>query len=78
MVSFILKEILIIVFKPKRLNLKAFECFEFGRVAYNKKDNHNTIRWMKEALNQLEFEKGNATVSEVEILDYLSYACFEV
>ena len=58
--------------------IKAFECFEFGRIAYNKNDYYHTIRWMNEALKQLEFEVNNATIDEVEVLDYLSYATFQV
>ena len=33
---------------------------------------------MNEALKQLEFEVNNATIDEVEVLDYLSYATFQV
>ena len=60
--------------------LSAFECYEFGRVAYEHQDYYHTIRWMNEALAQLEIEKADLelkakpTASEIDILDYLSFA----
>ncbi len=56
----------------------AFECFEFGRVAYEESDYYHTIRWMNEALIQHEIEGKNSTANKVDILDYLSFANSQV
>lgn len=54
--------------------LNSFECFELGRVAYEKSDWYHTIRWMSEALELIEKEKNNTNVDKFSVLDYLSFS----
>jgi len=59
------------------------DCIDVGRITYNKADFYHTVVWMEHALQQLEREKPNMTESyynrtQALILDFLSYATFEV
>ena len=58
--------------------LNSFECFELGRVAYEKSDWYHTIRWMSEALELIEKEKNNTNVDKFSVLDYLSFSTAKV
>lgn len=63
------------------LKIKAFECFELGRIAYENSDFYHTILWMNEALERINKENVNFSksgVDKVAILDYLSYALAKV
>lgn len=57
---------------------KAFECFEFGRVAYEENDFYHAIRWLNDALEQVEFEGNQPSVSKTVIIDLLAFAHFKV
>lgn len=58
--------------------LNAFECFEFGRIAYESSDWYHTMRWMTEALDLVEKEGANATISRFAVIDYLSFSTARV
>ena len=51
---------------------QAFECFELGRVAYEKNDYYHSNKWLKEALEQAKIGKDADNELNVEILYYLS------
>lgn len=48
-----------------------------GRTAYNDGDYYHTVLWMQQALKQHDAGE-KATVTKAEILDYLSYAVFQL
>ncbi|XP_077183006.1 prolyl 4-hydroxylase subunit alpha-2 isoform X2 [Paroedura picta] len=53
------------------------DCFGMGKTAYNDGDYYHTVLWMQQALKQHDSSE-EATISKVEILDYLSYAVFQL
>ncbi|XP_060096478.1 prolyl 4-hydroxylase subunit alpha-2 isoform X2 [Heteronotia binoei] len=53
------------------------DCFGMGKTAYNDGDYYHTVLWMQQALKQHDSGE-EATISKVEILDYLSYAVFQL
>ncbi|XP_013402652.1 prolyl 4-hydroxylase subunit alpha-1 [Lingula anatina] len=56
--------------------LSAFDCFYFGKYAYNQSDYYHTLLWMQEALNRLPFEP-DSPIDRITILDYLTFATFK-
>jgi len=60
----------------KYLFIKAFECFELGRIAYHENDFYHTVIWMTEALELLKLEK-DASLKK-DILDYLAISTYKV
>ena len=67
------------------LNKKAFECFEFGRVALEENDTYHAMRWLSEAFDlvQLEIDEETGTNDEllktyIDITYYLSIATARV
>ena len=63
---------------PSR-SLTAFECFEFGRVAYDNKDYYHTVIWMSEAYELYINNEGVNSESELSnVLDYLAFATAQV
>jgi hypothetical protein len=46
-------------------------------VAYNDEDYYHTASWMSEAMNKLEKEE-NKTMNKSDIIDYLSFALYQV
>lgn len=56
--------------------MSAHDCFELGRQAYNAEDYYHTVQWMEESLARFRKEK-KPTVSERDVLDYLSYALYQ-
>uniref|UniRef100_A0A8D2Q587 procollagen-proline 4-dioxygenase n=1 Tax=Varanus komodoensis TaxID=61221 RepID=A0A8D2Q587_VARKO len=53
------------------------DCFGMGKTAYNDGDYYHTVLWMQQALKQ--HDDGEETlVTKAEILDYLSYAIFQL
>ncbi|KAJ8318338.1 hypothetical protein KUTeg_003429 [Tegillarca granosa] len=57
--------------------LSAQDCFEVGRIAYNRNDYYHTTLWMEQTMGRLEEEK-NKTVAKKDILDYLSFSHYKV
>jgi hypothetical protein len=58
---------------------KAFECFEFGRIAYNQKDYLKTCKWMRQALRLIETSENDTSLAkEEEILDFYAYSASKV
>ena len=58
---------------------KAFECFEFGRIAYNQNDYLKTCKWMRQALNLMETSNNDSSLAkEEEILDFYAYSASKV
>lgn len=58
---------------------KAFECFEFGRIAYNQKDFFKVCKWMKQALHLVETNDYDPRlVKEEDILDYYAFSAAQV
>ena len=55
----------------------ADDCFELGKIAYNKDDFYHCIMWMYEALNSNTISDEN-TVPRAKIFDYLSFALYKV
>lgn len=53
------------------------DCFGMGKTAYSDGDYYHTVLWMEQALKQHD-EGEETTVTKVEILDYLSYAIFQL
>lgn len=53
------------------------DCFGMGKTAYNEGDYYHTVLWMQQSLKQHD-EGEDATITKVEILDYLSYAVFQL
>ncbi|XP_030429414.1 prolyl 4-hydroxylase subunit alpha-2 isoform X2 [Gopherus evgoodei] len=60
-----------------RSSLTVDDCFGMGKTAYNEGDYYHTVLWMQQALKQHD-EGEDATITKVEILDYLSYAVFQL
>ncbi|XP_001371555.2 prolyl 4-hydroxylase subunit alpha-2 [Monodelphis domestica] len=60
-----------------RTTLSADDTFGMGKIAYNNGDYYHTVLWMQQALKQHDAGE-DATTSKVEILDYLSYAVFQL
>uniref|UniRef100_A0A1I7Y5P8 procollagen-proline 4-dioxygenase n=1 Tax=Steinernema glaseri TaxID=37863 RepID=A0A1I7Y5P8_9BILA len=56
--------------------LNAHDCYEIGRVAYNKHQFLHSLHWMEEALRLLELESP-PSVQRSEILEYLAYAHYK-
>ena len=69
-----------LIFNVKRNNLSVFECFEFGRIAYEENDFYHSVRWMTEALELSDKEEDSETArtQRASILDYLSYVTAKV
>lgn len=60
-----------------RSTLTVDDCFGMGKTAYNDGDYYHTVLWMQQALKQ--HDNGEqTTISKVDILDYLSYAVFQL
>ncbi|ELU02830.1 hypothetical protein CAPTEDRAFT_137611, partial [Capitella teleta] len=60
-------------------NMTAGDCFELGRQAYNYEDYYHTLHWMQVALDLLNGEeKKNPTTDKAEVLDFMSFATFQV
>ncbi|XP_058917808.1 prolyl 4-hydroxylase subunit alpha-2 isoform X3 [Kogia breviceps] len=57
--------------------LSADDCFGMGRSAYNEGDYYHTVLWMEQVLKQLDAGE-EATTSKAQVLDYLSYAVFQL
>lgn len=57
--------------------LSVDDCFGMGRSAYNEGDYYHTVLWMEQVLKQLDAGE-EATTAKVEVLDYLSYAVFQL
>ncbi|XP_027704972.1 prolyl 4-hydroxylase subunit alpha-2 isoform X4 [Vombatus ursinus] len=60
-----------------RSTLSADDSFGMGKTAYNDGDYYHTVLWMQQALKQHD-DGEDATTSKAEILDYLSYAVFQL
>ncbi|XP_069508611.1 prolyl 4-hydroxylase subunit alpha-2 isoform X2 [Ambystoma mexicanum] len=58
-------------------SLTADDCFGMGKTAYNDGDYYHTVLWMQQTLKQLD-EGEDAIHSKVDVLDYLSYAVFQL
>lgn len=56
--------------------LTAQDCFDLGRVAYNREDYYHTVQWMLEAMDRLNRETP-PTMEEWEILEYLSFSLYQ-
>lgn len=54
------------------------DCYQFGVLAHNEKDYYHTVIWMQQALDMLNLGEDNSTASKTEVLDYLSYAMYNV
>ncbi|ETE71351.1 Prolyl 4-hydroxylase subunit alpha-2 [Ophiophagus hannah] len=60
-----------------RSTLTVDDCFGMGKTAYNDGDYYHTVLWMQQALKQ--HDNGEqTTISKADILDYLSYAVFQL
>ncbi|XP_059030497.1 prolyl 4-hydroxylase subunit alpha-2 isoform X3 [Mustela lutreola] len=57
--------------------LSVDDCFGMGRSAYNEGDYYHTVLWMEQVLKQLDAGE-EATTAKAEVLDYLSYAVFQL
>ncbi|XP_068391942.1 prolyl 4-hydroxylase subunit alpha-2 isoform X5 [Eschrichtius robustus] len=57
--------------------LSVDDCFGMGRSAYNEADYYHTVLWMEQVLKQLDAGE-EATTSKAQVLDYLSYAVFQL
>nr|XP_045008332.1 prolyl 4-hydroxylase subunit alpha-2 isoform X4 [Jaculus jaculus] len=57
--------------------LSVDDCFGMGRSAYNEGDYYHTVLWMEQVLRQLDAGQ-EATVAKPQVLDYLSYAVFQL
>ena len=57
--------------------LSVDDCFGLGRSAYNEGDYYHTVLWMEQVLKQLDAGE-EATVTKSLVLDYLSYAVFQL
>lgn len=57
--------------------LSVDDCFGMGRTAYNEGDYYHTVLWMEQVLKQLDAGE-EAAVSKSLVLDYLSYAVFQL
>ncbi len=59
-------------------NFLVLECFELGRIAYEKKDYYHTVHWMSEAIELADNGSRNSTVDKFTILDYLAFSTAQV
>ncbi|XP_076994504.1 prolyl 4-hydroxylase subunit alpha-2 isoform X3 [Tamandua tetradactyla] len=57
--------------------LSVDDCFGMGRLAYNEGDYYHTVLWMEQVLKQLDAGE-EATTTKAAVLDYLSYAVFQL
>lgn len=57
--------------------LSVDDCFGMGRSAYNEGDYYHTVLWMEQVLKQLDAGE-EATITKSLVLDYLSYAVFQL
>nr|XP_012617564.1 prolyl 4-hydroxylase subunit alpha-2 isoform X2 [Microcebus murinus] len=57
--------------------LSVDDCFGMGRSAYNEGDYYHTVLWMEQVLKQLDAGE-EATTAKAQVLDYLSYAVFQL
>ncbi|KAM5299808.1 prolyl 4-hydroxylase subunit alpha-2 isoform 3-T3 [Ctenodactylus gundi] len=57
--------------------LSVDDCFGMGRSAYNEGDYYHTVLWMEQVLKQLDAGE-EAVITKSEVLDYLSYAVFQL
>ncbi|KAL2778794.1 prolyl 4-hydroxylase subunit alpha-2 isoform 3 precursor [Daubentonia madagascariensis] len=57
--------------------LSVDDCFGMGRSAYNEGDYYHTVLWMEQVLKQLDAGE-EATTAKSHVLDYLSYAVFQL
>ncbi|XP_006888152.1 PREDICTED: prolyl 4-hydroxylase subunit alpha-2 isoform X1 [Elephantulus edwardii] len=57
--------------------LSVDDCFGMGRMAYNEGDYYHTVLWMEQVLKQLDAGE-EATTAKAQVLDYLSYAVFQL
>ncbi|KAM6222931.1 prolyl 4-hydroxylase subunit alpha-2 [Rhynchocyon petersi] len=57
--------------------LSVDDCFGMGRLAYNEGDYYHTVLWMEQVLKQLDAGE-EATTAKAQVLDYLSYAVFQL
>nr|XP_044636358.1 prolyl 4-hydroxylase subunit alpha-2 isoform X3 [Equus asinus] len=57
--------------------LSVDDCFGMGRSAYNDGDYYHTVLWMEQVLKQLDAGE-EATTAKTQVLDYLSYAVFQL
>lgn len=57
--------------------LSVDDCFGMGRLAYNEGDYYHTVLWMEQVLKQLDAGE-EASTTKAEVLDYLSYAVFQL
>ncbi|XP_035146792.1 prolyl 4-hydroxylase subunit alpha-2 isoform X5 [Callithrix jacchus] len=57
--------------------LSVDDCFGMGRSAYNEGDYYHTVMWMEQVLKQLDAGE-EATTTKSQVLDYLSYAVFQL
>lgn len=54
------------------------DCYDLGRVAYNKEDYYHTVLWMEEAYRKAyEEDEADRLVPVEEILDYLAFAHYK-
>lgn len=56
----------------------ALECYGLGRVAYTNGDFYHTLMWMQEALDHLDTDTNDTSISKIDILDHLAYATSQV
>jgi hypothetical protein len=54
------------------------ECYDLGRIAYTSGDYYHTLMWMQEALDHLDTEVNNTSLSKIDILDHLAFATSQV
>lgn len=57
--------------------MSADDCFGMGRLAYNEGDYYHTVLWMEQVLKQLDAGE-EAITTKAQVLDYLSYAVFQL
>ncbi|XP_075065830.1 prolyl 4-hydroxylase subunit alpha-2 isoform X1 [Mixophyes fleayi] len=57
--------------------LSVDDCFGMGKIAYNDGDYYHTVLWMQQTLKLLDGGE-EASVSKVDVLDYLSYTVFQL
>ncbi|XP_076994493.1 prolyl 4-hydroxylase subunit alpha-2-like isoform X3 [Tamandua tetradactyla] len=60
-----------------RTTLSVNDCFRLGQIAHSIKDFHHSMLWMQQALKQLNAGE-HSTISEVQVLNYLSNASFQL
>ena len=59
--------------------LVAHDCFELGRLAYNKADWYHAVKWMQQAVHELDAETTPVpSIDRALTLDYFSYATYMV